>query len=59
MTMATRRRQFGETIHCEPSRFLDELPADDLRWQGREDASAEDNDARARETLAGLKSLFA
>jgi ATP-dependent DNA helicase Rep len=34
MTMATKRRQFGETINCEPSRFIEELPQDDLQWQG-------------------------
>jgi ATP-dependent DNA helicase Rep len=59
MTLASSRRQYGETIHCEPSRFLDELPAEDITWQGGEGASQEDNEARARETLAGLKSLFA
>ncbi len=59
MTMARKRRQFGETINCEPSRFLDELPAEDLRWQGREDEdSAEANQQRGMETLAGLKSLL-
>ncbi|KAA1189232.1 DNA helicase Rep [Pseudohalioglobus sediminis] len=59
MTMAAKRRQFGETINCEPSRFLEELPADDLSWQGAEAASPEAADDRAKETLAGLKNLFA
>jgi ATP-dependent DNA helicase Rep len=60
MTMALKRRQYGETIKCEPSRFIDELPQDDLQWQGgggEEDQQA--NEERARETLAGLKDLFA
>jgi ATP-dependent DNA helicase Rep len=59
MTMAQKRRQYGETINCEPSRFIAELPQDDLQWQG---GGAEDKEAgaqRGRETLAGLKSLFA
>ncbi len=59
MTMAAKRRQFGETINCEPSRFLEELPADDLSWQGAEASSPEAADDRAKETLAGLKNLFA
>ena len=59
MTMAAKRRQFGETINCEPSRFLEELPADDLRWQGADVDDEEANEARGQETLAGLKGLFA
>jgi ATP-dependent DNA helicase Rep len=58
MTMATKRRQFGETINCEPSRFIDELPQDDLQWQGGGDDNEEANEERGQETLAGLKDLF-
>jgi ATP-dependent DNA helicase Rep len=59
MTMATKRRQFGETINCEPSRFIDELPQDDLQWQGGGAETQEANEERGQETLAGLKDLFA
>lgn len=59
MTMALKRRQFGETINCEASRFLDELPQDDLQWQGGGLETKEANEERAQETLAGLKDLFA
>ena len=58
MTMARKRRQFGETISCEPSRFIEELPADDLQWQGGDEDTAEANEERGQETLASLKSLF-
>ena len=58
MTMARKRRQFGDTINCEPSRFIEELPADDLQWQGGDEDSAEANEERGQETLASLKSLF-
>ena len=58
MTAARKRRQFGDTINCEPSRFIDELPAEDLQWQGGDADSEEANDARGQETLAGLKNLF-
>ena len=59
MTMALKRRQFGETIKCEPSRFIAELPQDDLQWQGGGQDSKEANEERGQETLAGLKGLFA
>ena len=58
MTMALKRRQFGETINCEPSRFIDELPQDDLQWQGGGTETQEANEERGQETLAGLKNLF-
>ncbi len=59
MTMALKRRQFGEVIRCEPSRFIAELPQDDLQWQGGGQDTQEANEARGQETLAGLKGLFA
>jgi ATP-dependent DNA helicase Rep len=58
MTLANKRRQFGETLNCEPSRFIDELPPDDLHWQGGKHEHPEANEARGQETLAGLKNLF-
>jgi ATP-dependent DNA helicase Rep len=59
MTLAMKRRQFGETINCEPSRFIAELPQDDLQWQGGGADTEEANEERGQETLAGLKNLFA
>ncbi len=58
MTLALKRRQFGETINCEPSRFIAELPQDDLQWQGGDADTAGANEERGQETLAGLKNLF-
>jgi len=59
MTLALKRRQFGETINCEPSRFIAELPQDDLQWQGGGADGEGANETRGNETLAGLKNLFA
>ena len=59
MTMALKRRQFGETIDCETSRFIAELPQDDLQWQGGGSDTAAANEERGQETLAGLRDLFA
>ncbi len=58
MTMALKRRQFGDTVNCKPSRFIDELPQDDLQWQGGGAETQQDNEERARETLAALRNLF-
>lgn len=57
LTYCAKRKQYGEMIDCAPSRFLDELPFDDLVWEG-EERDPELNKERANETLAGLKNLF-
>ena len=59
MTLAEKRRQFGDVINCDPSRFIEELPQEDLQWQGGDADTAEVNESRGNETLAGLKDLFA
>ena len=59
MTLADKRRQFGDLVSCEPSRFISELPQEDLQWQGGGADSTEVNEARGNETLSGLKDLFA
>ncbi len=59
MTSAHHRTQFGETSTTTPSRFIDELPSDDLVSIGvSATASEEDNKAVGEESLAALKSLF-
>jgi len=34
LSYAKQRKRYGEIIECEPSRFIDELPGDDLHWLG-------------------------
>jgi ATP-dependent DNA helicase Rep len=59
MTSAAQRTQFGETSATTASRFVDELPQDDLiRMGGNSEASAEQNQAAGEESLDALKSLF-
>ena len=60
MTSARQRTQFGETSSTTPSRFIDELPEDDLiRIGAGLEASEEDNQIAGEQSLAALKSLFA
>ncbi len=58
MTLAGKRKQFGEYGETTPSRFLDELPADDVEREGFGVVSQEKNVAKGEETLAGLLNLF-
>ena len=59
LTLARQRKAYGELLDCTPSRFLDELPPDDLDWEGR--ADKEDpvkKQARGKDAIAGLRSLL-
>lgn len=59
LTMAAKRKQFGDWTTCNPSRFLDEMPQEDLvkiGFGGEQDKAL--NKARGRETLASLKDLL-
>lgn len=57
-TYATRRKQYGELIDCTPSRFLDELPPEDLQWEGLEEAPQEQKAARGNDALAAMRAML-
>ena len=57
-TFAAKRRQFGEVIDCAPSRFLDEIPSEDLEWEGTEEAPVEQKQARGKAALSNLRDLL-
>ena len=54
LTFAAHRKQYGEKIETIPSRFLDELPADDLLWEGMGDLDREANQRKGKSTLSAL-----
>jgi ATP-dependent DNA helicase Rep len=58
LTWARTRRQFGERIDCQRSRFVDELPKEDIEWVGGSEEDAARNESRGRETLASLQALL-
>ncbi|MDX7989006.1 DNA helicase Rep [Xenorhabdus sp. 12] len=56
-TLSKERRQYGELIRPEPSRFLLELPQDDLSWpQSKRVVSAEERMKQGQSRLADIKS---
>lgn len=58
MTYATKRKQYGEVINCTHSRFLDELPSEDLQWEGLEDTPVEVKAARGNDALANIRAML-
>ncbi|GAB0150282.1 DNA helicase Rep [Marichromatium sp. PS1] len=57
-TLARRRRRYGEWVRSEPSRFLAELPEDELIWEGGPKADPERSKARGRSHLDMLKNML-
>ena len=58
-TLTKERRQFGEIIHPEPSRFLYELPQDDVQWENKKKKdSAEVRQKKAETGIANLRGMF-
>ncbi|MBV7262323.1 DNA helicase Rep [Photobacterium sp. WH24] len=58
-TLCKERRQYGELLKPEPSRFLYELPQDDLDWETeRKPVTAEERMERGQAHIANLRSMF-
>ncbi|MEP7042775.1 MAG: UvrD-helicase domain-containing protein [Dokdonella sp.] len=60
LSYANRKRRFGEIIANEPSRFLKEMPGEDLHWSGRDaEQDAAHKQELASSHIARLASLLA
>ncbi|WP_440875069.1 DNA helicase Rep [Thalassotalea sp. PLHSN55] len=58
-TYARERRQFGEIARTEASRFLHELPQDDLNWElGQVKKTPEKQQESAKVGVAGLRAML-
>lgn len=59
MTLAGKRKLFGEIINCTVSRFMDELPVDNLEREGFGNENPEAIKEKGKKSLDALKDLFA
>ncbi|GAA4891594.1 DNA helicase Rep [Ferrimonas pelagia] len=58
-TLCKERRQYGEQLKCEPSRFLLELPQDDLVWEARQKKpSAEQRQQTGKSNIAMMRAML-
>lgn len=58
-TMANTRKRYGEKVSCEESRFLRELPADDLIWTTEKtQADPEERKERGKAHLSNIRGLL-
>ncbi len=59
-TLCRERRQYGELVRPEPSRFLLELPQDDLTWETeRKVVSAQERMQKGQSSLANIREMLA
>lgn len=59
-TLCKERRQYGELIRPEPSRFLLELPQDDVQWETeRKVVSAEERMNKGQANVANIREMLA
>ncbi|MFC3095405.1 DNA helicase Rep [Alteromonas sediminis] len=58
-SLAKERRQFGEIIQPEPSRFLYELPTDDVSWlDKKKPVTAEERQEKGQVGIANLRNIL-
>lgn len=58
-TLCKERRQYGELIRPEPSRFLEELPHDDLDWEMKKPKpTQEERMERGKANIANLRAML-
>jgi ATP-dependent DNA helicase Rep len=57
-TLTHRRKRYGEWVTSEPSRFLTELPKDQLDWDSERQETPENRKARGLSHLHTLKGLL-
>ncbi|MCF6776207.1 UvrD-helicase domain-containing protein [Thiotrichales bacterium 19X7-9] len=56
--LTKNRKRFGELTPSKPSRFLDELPQDDLMWQGKIEQTESQRKASGRKNIQALRDLI-
>lgn len=54
----THRKRYGEISEAEPSRFLNELPEEDLEWTNKKKLAPEEIKQRGKASLAQLKTML-
>ncbi|MFC0173353.1 DNA helicase Rep [Vibrio comitans] len=58
-TVCKERRQYGELIKPTQSRFLDELPFDDLEWEAKKkEQTKEERMEKGQAHIANLRAMF-
>jgi ATP-dependent DNA helicase Rep len=58
MTYCAHRSRYGELVRCEPSRFLHELPPEEIEWAEKTPLSPETKMERGQASIEHIRSLL-
>ncbi|MBF0266746.1 MAG: UvrD-helicase domain-containing protein [Gammaproteobacteria bacterium] len=59
LSMCSTRKKYGEIINCEMSRFIDELPQNDIHWiSGKEKLSLSERQKKAKDSFSTMRALL-
>ena len=58
ISYAKTRSRYGEDITCEPSRFLDELPSENIEWEDRKQVTPEERRETASAYISNLQAML-
>jgi ATP-dependent DNA helicase Rep len=58
LTLAASRKQFGEKMESTPSRFIEEMPEEDIEMEGFGQATKEQVEKKGAETISNLRNMF-
>src|SRR5690554_6371204 len=58
LTYAGKRRQFGEVSNTTHSRFLGELPPEDMEWEGKTEVTPEPKHQHAMDAIDALDKML-
>lgn len=59
LSFTKQRKRYQEMVDCKPSRFLEELPKEDLVWEGiTQEANPEQRQQQGRSHLAAIRGLL-
>ena len=58
ITYAKTRNKYGEKLSCEPSRFLEELPEQNIEWADRVVVSPEQMQETAQSYISNLQAML-
>ncbi len=58
ISFAKTRRRYGESITCDPSRFLEELPEEHIEWANRKVVSHKEMQETAQSYISNLQDML-
>lgn len=58
ISFAKTRQRYGESIPCEPSRFLEELPDEHIEWANRKVTTAKERQQTAQSYITNLQDML-